>query len=128
MSHLYQRQVQFADTDAAGVVHFSRLLCFVEEAEHNLLSSLEIPIAEDGGWPRVHISCDYLKPLRFPGSAQIMIQPVKLGESSINWSFEVESNNVSVARGEMTTVCVDDQGKKVMIPQHRLEKLEAYLK
>jgi acyl-CoA thioesterase FadM len=68
MAYLYQRRVAFADTDAAGVVHFSRLLCYVEEAEHALLAELKIPLMGDdkdgGGWPRVHIDCNYFAPLR----------------------------------------------------------------
>lgn len=36
------RQVAFHDTDASGVAHFSRLLCLVEEVEHEYLRS--------GGW------------------------------------------------------------------------------
>ncbi|WP_128157524.1 hypothetical protein [Akkermansia muciniphila] len=33
------RQVAFHDTDASGVAHFSRLLCLVEEVEHEYLRS-----------------------------------------------------------------------------------------
>ena len=43
------RQVAFHDTDASGVAHFTRLLCLVEEVEHEYLRSrgLEVlsPIA-----------------------------------------------------------------------------------
>ena len=33
------RQVAFHDTDASGVAHFTRLLCLVEEVEHEYLRS-----------------------------------------------------------------------------------------
>ena len=46
------RQVAFHDTDASGVAHFTRLLCLVEEVEHEYLRSqgLEV-LSPDCGWP-----------------------------------------------------------------------------
>ena len=54
------RQVAFHDTDASGVAHFTRLLCLVEEVEHEYLRSqgLEV-LSPDCGWPRVHVEVDY---------------------------------------------------------------------
>ena len=34
------RMVEFADTDMAGIVHFSRYFRYVEEAEHAFLRSV----------------------------------------------------------------------------------------
>ena len=110
MEHLYQRRVQFADTDAAGVVHFARLLCYVEEAEHDLLKSLNIPLLDDGGWPRVHVACDYLAPAKFGELLTVAISPIRLGASSILWSFSVASDDKIVAQGEMKAVRVDGAG------------------
>ena len=38
------RQVAFHDTDASGVAHFSRLLCLVEEVEHEYLRSRGVEV------------------------------------------------------------------------------------
>lgn len=54
------RQVAFHDTDASGVAHFSRLLCLVEEVEHEYLRSRGVEVlSPDCGWPRVHVEADY---------------------------------------------------------------------
>ena len=52
----YRRRVQFAETDLAGIAHFSSFFRFMEEAEHALwrAAGLSIGAAEEtGGWPRV---------------------------------------------------------------------------
>ena len=111
MKHIYQRRVSFADTDAAGVVHFARILCYAEEAEHDLLFKLGIPLLENGGWPRVKVSCDYLSPLRVMDEVIVTISPVKVGGSSILWDFTVICGDQDIAKGEYTTVRVDGEGK-----------------
>ncbi len=115
MGHIYQRRVQFADTDAAGVVHFSRLLCYAEEAEHDLLRRVGIPLLGDGGWPRVHVDCDYLAPVRPGESVEVAIAPEEIGRSSVGWVFSVSTSGAEVARGRMKTVYVDEQGSPAEI-------------
>ena len=34
------RKVEFSDTDMAGIVHFSRLIVFMENAEHAFIEAL----------------------------------------------------------------------------------------
>jgi len=111
MEHLYKRRVQFADTDAASVVHFSRILCYAEEAEHDLLMSLDIPLLGDGGWPRVHLDCDYLAPAQTGEMLDIAISRVATGRSSIEWKFSISCEGRSVAKGSMKAVRVDKEGK-----------------
>src|SRR3990172_6068366 len=41
----YRRRVQFADTDVAGVVHFSWIARYMEEAEHALWREAGLSIA-----------------------------------------------------------------------------------
>lgn len=115
MEHVYQRRVNFADTDAAGVVHFSRLLCYAEEAEHELLEQLGIPLFDGGGWPRAHVSCDYLVPLCVGDLVEVMISPVKIGASSVNWDFSMSVAGKLVARGNIKTVRVNTLGKPVVL-------------
>lgn len=115
MAFLYHRRVTFADTDAAGRVHFSRLLCYIEEAEHTLLSELNIPLmgsgTEGGGWPRVHVDCDYFAPLEPSDAVEVVLIPEEVGCSSVNWSFNILRDGQDVAKGSMKTVRVDGEGR-----------------
>ena len=61
----YRRLVQFAETDLAGVVHFSCFFRYMEEAEHALWRAAGLTIAprdSDLGFPRVSASIDFLAP------------------------------------------------------------------
>lgn len=118
MEHVYQRRVQFADTDAAGVVHFSRILCYVEEAEHELFLKLAIPLLEGGGWPRVHVECDYTAPAKPGDVLSVSLSPAKLGHSSILWAFAVTCDGSDVAQGSIKTVRVDEQGNACALEDH----------
>jgi len=113
MEHVYQRRVAFADTDAAGVVHFSRILCYVEEAEHSLLSELGIPLMDGGGWPRVHVECEFLAPIKPGYELEVVISPAQLGNSSVTWQFSVIHSAQTMAQGKVKSLRVDHSGKPV---------------
>ena len=113
----YTRRVHFADTDAAGVVHFSKILCFVEEAEHAYLLSLGLDVvSEREGWPIVKVDVDYRRPLYFNEDVDISIEPFSCGRSSVSWSFAAFCDGAMAAEGIITTVRVDGSGKPQEIP------------
>jgi acyl-CoA thioesterase FadM len=66
-----RRKVEYADTDMSGIVHFSRFLVFLENAEHAFLQAVGPGVqwrdaeGRELGWPRVAVSCEYLSPARF---------------------------------------------------------------
>lgn len=122
----YTRRVNFADTDAAGVVHFSNILCFIEEAEHAYLLALGLDVvSEREGWPVVKVDIDYRKPLRFNDEVDIAIEPFASGKTSVSWSFAVFCDGVMVAEGILTTVRVDGVGKPSDIPEVLKNKINA---
>ncbi|MDG1358179.1 MAG: thioesterase family protein [Akkermansiaceae bacterium] len=123
MEHIYQRCAQFADTDAAGVVHFAKILCYAEEAEHDLLAKLDIPLLADGGWPRVKLSCEYTKPVQAGDVVHVAISPSQLGTSSIVWRFSMNCKGNEIANGEMKTVRVDAAGKPSQLKESWREAL-----
>ena len=112
-TYSYTRSIAFHETDAAGVVHFSRLLCLVEEAEHAALDSLGIPIlSEEMAWPRVQLSVNYPAPIQTGEQAEVSLAVKRLGKSSIQWAFSIRSvgKDRIVAEGTMTTVCSHPAG------------------
>ncbi|MEX2607467.1 MAG: acyl-CoA thioesterase [Kiritimatiellia bacterium] len=112
----YKRIAQFSDTDAAGIVHFSRIACFVEEAEHSFLERAGYPIQmlnqDTFRWPRVQYKATFNRPV-FPfESLSVDLYPGHLGKSSILWKWKIRKKNVSdpAAFGEMKTVCCRQSG------------------
>jgi YbgC/YbaW family acyl-CoA thioester hydrolase len=133
-----KRRVEFADTDMAGIMHFSNFFRFMETAEHAFYRTLGFSvhpefIAGQVGWPRVHASCDYKHPLRFEEEVEIHLLIHKIGSKSITYTFifrtEINGRPVEVARGTMTIVAVafdpaTRKMKSVTIPADIAAKLE----
>ncbi len=102
--HEYSRRVEFSDTDAAGVVHFSRLLCFVEEAEHDWMRTLSLdPFPPGEGWPRVGVEVRYLAPARFQDILRIELSGLISRPHGLGYDFSMtrQSDGVAICRGTM---------------------------
>ena len=90
--YLYQRQVDFHETDMAGIVHFSNYLRYMEAAELDMYQAYGIPLHDENhdiefGLPRVHAECDYKSPLKFKDKIEVQVLVEKLGRKSITYRF-----------------------------------------
>ena len=114
-----KRKIEFADTDMAGIVHFTRFFVFMETAEHEFLRSLGTSVATEWngdkiGWPRLAASCEYLSPLRFEDEVDIHLQVSKKGTKSLTYQFHFTHKRKDIARGELVTVCcITNPGEKL---------------
>jgi YbgC/YbaW family acyl-CoA thioester hydrolase len=106
------RQVEFADTDMAGIVHFSAFFRYMEAAEHAFYRSLGYSVHgvtgdHTYGWPRVHAECDFIASLRFEDTVEIHLLVSTKGESSIGYDFTFrKTGGQIVARGKLVVVHV----------------------
>jgi 4-hydroxybenzoyl-CoA thioesterase/acyl-CoA thioester hydrolase len=125
MTALFQttRRVDFRDTDAAGIMHFSVFFTVMESVETEFLRSRGLSVVtrdEDGhlAWPRVAVKCDYHSPLRFEDEFQIDLSITRIGQKSITFRFDFSLDGRTIATGEMTSVCcrIDDDGNPASIP------------
>ncbi|HEY8550262.1 MAG TPA: thioesterase family protein [Vicinamibacterales bacterium] len=104
-----RRRVQFYETDAAGIVHFSCYFRYMEEAEHALWreAGLSIfPSDAEYGWPRVAASFDYHRPLRFEDEFDVLLQVVDVGRRTIRYRCLISRDGEQIATGSLTVVCV----------------------
>lgn len=126
--HRFSSEVAFADTDASGRAHFSKILTFVEQAEHDLFAQLELPVFDppNSGWPRARISCDYRTPLKFHDRFEVALKLEKIGTSSITWQFEI-SNPAGdlIAEGEMVSVKVGSEGHPLALTHPERSKFQS---
>jgi acyl-CoA thioester hydrolase len=107
---IYRRRVQFAETDLAGIVHFSWYFRYMEEAEHAMWRSLGLDIAPlDGrlGYPRVSASCDFKGSLRFEDEFEVHVRVEAVGRRSLQYSFTLRRGDDVLGVGAMTSVCVE---------------------
>ncbi|MDQ3813114.1 MAG: acyl-CoA thioesterase [Armatimonadota bacterium] len=134
----HTRRVEFADTDTAGIMHFSNFFRFMEASEHAFFRSLGFSIhsreAENRiGWPRVHAACDYKLPLHFEDVVEIHLLVREKKPKSLSYSFIIRKVNEhpvrEVARGAMTVVCVQwdavhGKMRAVPIPREIADQIE----
>jgi acyl-CoA thioester hydrolase len=107
------RQVEFSDTDVAGIMHFSNFFRYMEAAEHAFFRSLGTSIHVAGsnlGWPRVHAGCDFKYPLRFEDLVEIRLLVNEKKKKSLVYTFIFRKLNEQpvreVARGTLVVACV----------------------
>lgn len=131
------RRVEFADTDMAGIMHFSNFFRFMEAAETSFMRSLGLSVVLsncglDVCLPRVHAECDYQLPLRFEDEALIHLLVEKKGARTLTYQFRFHKLNaipgLEVARGRLIVVCAarqpDGAMKAVPLPKAFADKLQ----
>jgi acyl-CoA thioesterase FadM len=115
--HVYRRPIRFADTDAAGVAHFSRLLIIAEEAIHDFFHARGIPIFDNAsGWPVVSIHADYSAACRFQDEISIALSLDKTGHSSLAFSFTASKPDGTLCFVGKATLCHIDPAKNAPAP------------
>lgn len=104
-------RIEFADTDAAGLLHFSAYFRLMEATEHAFYRSLGgAGFAEDAqgrrGMPRVSASCDFLRPVRFEDEVEVRLRMRQASERKIGYEFEfrVRPDSTLAATGSMIVV------------------------
>jgi YbgC/YbaW family acyl-CoA thioester hydrolase len=110
------RRVEFHETDAAGIMHFSNFYRWMEVCEHEWFRSLNLPMMSTTpagirlGWPRREASCSFLRPLRCGDQVRITATLSAAGETSFTYDFVFHKDRsgkwTEVANGHMTTVHV----------------------
>ena len=103
------RRVEFSETDMADIVHFSNFCRYMEHAEHAFFRSLGRSIVDHDlgvGWPRVHMNCDFKRPLRFEDQVEIRLLVSAKTSKSISYQFRFRVADAEAARGTLTVVCV----------------------
>lgn len=127
--HRLTRRVQFHETDAAGIVHFSTFFRYMEEGEHALWRAAGLSIHPDGtevGWPRLSASFDYHRPLRFEDEFEIRMQVTAVERSTIAYRCLLSRGDEDIATGRLTIICVrkrpNEPMKTISIPPEIAER------
>lgn len=110
------RRVEFHETDAAGLMHFSNFYRWMEVCEHEWFRTQGLAMmstSPDGvrrGWPRRESSCTHQRPLRCGDVVRVRATLAEAGESMLTYAFVFEKDRAGrwteVAQGRMTTVHV----------------------
>lgn len=106
------RRVDFSQTDAAGIMHFSAYFTFMEAAEAELFRDLGLPFlwteGETGfGFPRLDCQCAFRRPLQFDDlvETRLQIDQIRSGRLHYRFTFFNEAAQ-ECAAGSMVTAFV----------------------
>ena len=128
-------RVEWTETDAAGIIHFSGYFRYMEVTEHAFFRAMGFSISSENspiGWTRVHIECDFKRPVKFEDEVEVHLLVREKKEKGLTYDFifqRVKPEPVfEVARGAVTVVCVnsDENGrmKAVAIPEDIASAIE----
>lgn len=125
--HRHPAEITFRDTDASGWMHFTNAFHHVEMAEHACLREHRLLVfaRDQGGWPRVHLTCDFHRPLLGGDKIEVQLAITALGGSSVTWRFEILTAAGELAvSGTLVTVRVDHRGKPLPLSPTERAALE----
>lgn len=129
----YVRRVQFAETDLAGIVHFSTMFRYMEEAEHAMWRAAGLSVSRPGddlGWPRVAAAFQFRSPLHFEDEFEVVVRIVRIRTRALDYEHTIVRGSTLIGTGTMTTVCVRHRPEGMQptdIPQSVRDSLLAIL-
>ncbi len=111
-----ERTVEFAETDMAGILHFSNYFRYMEAAEHAFFRSLGLSVHPSNptgpekayGAARRSAACTFTQPLRYEDVVELHVLVKEKRSRSISYGFVFRKTPelTEVASGEMTVVFV----------------------
>lgn len=104
---IIERRLEWADTDAAGVMYNGALWRYVEAAEEALHDRLGIREHTFGATPRVRVSAQFVRPLRFHDLMRVELTVAAVGRTSITYRFAITCDAQPAVDGEIVSVLID---------------------
>ena len=134
--NVYTFQVQWGDTDAAGIVFYPNFYKWMDQATHNLLANIGYPTSllfrqQKMGVPLLEAKCQFSSPLFFEDQVKLVTSIAELRDKVIALQHEFYRDGTKVASGMEKRAWVafstDKPIKAVSIPDEirsRLSQLQ----
>jgi acyl-CoA thioesterase FadM len=103
------RRIEWMDTDAAGLYHWTCVFRMAEAAEAALHSALGIADRTFGATPRLAITAEFVRPLRFNDEVQVDLAVEDVGTTSVRYRLTITGPEGEAALGTITTCLVDPE-------------------
>ena len=130
-----RRRVEFRETDAAGIAHFTAFFAYMAEAEHALLRHLGTSVvAQDSNgtvsWPRVSAACEFTGAVAFEDVLDVEVRVGRIGTKSVTYDVRFSKQGQTVATGSLTSVCCrireNEPPQSIPIPLSLVRQLETF--
>jgi len=132
---IYQRTVQFKDTDAAGVVYFANLLAMCHEAYEASLTAVGMDLRRffspvEEVYPITHAEVDFFRPLFCGDRLTIQLYPRQVQSSDFEVRYQIflaESPEKPVCEAMTWHIAVDsNSGSRKNLSQPIIHWLSQY--
>ena len=121
-----RRRIEWMDTDAAGIYHWTTVFRLAEAAEAALHTALGIAGFTFGATPRVAVQATFSRPLRFNDPVDVELVVTRLGRTSVEYRLAVSADGVTAAEGGVTSVLIDrGTGRAIPWPDEVRAQLSA---
>ena len=122
-----QLRVRFADTDAAGIVHYARYLAFFEAGRAEAIRQLNLPRAHVATFtlraPVLEATIRYRAPARFDDLLVVQTRVAEIAARRFRFAYEIHhaGDQVLVATGETLHAWIDAESSHPIDPPDWLE-------
>jgi YbgC/YbaW family acyl-CoA thioester hydrolase len=102
-----RRRVEWMDTDAAGIWHYTVAFRFAESAEAALVSALGLADELFGTTPRLSVTAQFRRSLRFNDLVTVELAVAAIGRTSLTYDLRIVAQEGVAMEGTMTICYVD---------------------
>jgi acyl-CoA thioesterase FadM len=107
-----RRRVEWIDTDAAGIYHWTTAFRLAEAAEAALHSALGIADITFGATPRVHVEADFSRPLLFNEAVEVSLAVRSVGRTSVEYALAIGGSDGPAVAGAVKACFIDRESRR----------------
>jgi len=117
-------QVRFGHVDPAGIAYFPRIFDYIHDVFEELWEQhlgqryYHLLLEQNIGFPLVHSTVDFRKPLRFGDRPKALVTCTRLGRTSLGLRYRFLKDETLCVDAHMVTTCVRlDTMAPMLIPE-----------
>src|SRR3954463_8332350 len=119
-----RRRIEWMDTDAAGIYHWTTVFRLAQAAEAALPTALGLADFTSGATPRVAVQASFARPLRFNDPVEVALTVTRLGRTSVEYALAIGNDDGRAAQGSVKSCLIDrDTGRAIPRPDEIRGKL-----
>jgi acyl-CoA thioesterase FadM len=121
-----KRRIEWMDTDAAGIYHWTTAFRLAEAAEAVLHTALGIADFTFGATPRVAVSASFAHSLRFNDLVDVALAVEAVGRTSVQYRLTITGQAGPAVDGNLKACLIDrTTGRAIPWPDDVRERLAA---
>jgi acyl-CoA thioesterase FadM len=107
-----RRRIEWMDTDAAGIYHWTTVFRLAEAAEAALHTALGIADFTFGATPRLAVSASFSRPLHFNDPVDVELAVAAIGRTSLDYRLAINAGDGLAAEGSVKVCLIDRQTRR----------------